>query len=280
MTEQEFIKIGKALKGVYCQKEFLSDQEDLKVWYELLKDYDYKILQQATIDYMKNNHYPPTPADLIKGYKEIHNSIVQKSIDSYKEKIRDIENIIIEKNRERLEKKRNINDMLFKKYSKTAVREIKDIEEIYLYLSLKQTGKTDDYIKLCDEYNKKLNKYKKDYNETVTIVEPLPFIESKQSNDYWSIRELKNEINEMRESVKDEYLNTKELKPIKTIDKQIELLEKEKLNTKEKIRSLRSEILKIDDNDDREYYMNKRSGYYLDSKEEYNDDEYNDDYYY
>jgi len=52
--------------------------ETIKVWYECLKDEPFDMAMKAAIDYVRENNYPPTIADIYRPYKE--------SLDDKKEK--------------------------------------------------------------------------------------------------------------------------------------------------------------------------------------------------
>lgn len=62
MTREEFLPIAKLLRSVY--KDFLTDEDTINSWYELLKDMDVNVLKTATIKYMQTQKFPPFPADL------------------------------------------------------------------------------------------------------------------------------------------------------------------------------------------------------------------------
>lgn len=62
MTREEFLPIVKLLRSVY--KDFLTEEDTINSWYELLKDMDVNVLKTATIKYMQTQKFPPFPADL------------------------------------------------------------------------------------------------------------------------------------------------------------------------------------------------------------------------
>ncbi len=64
MTKDEFKILCKAMKAVYTQPTFLPDADSFKVWYELLKDIDYKTAHIAIQKYMLSNKFAPTIADI------------------------------------------------------------------------------------------------------------------------------------------------------------------------------------------------------------------------
>lgn len=64
MTREEFALLVKGMKAVYADPKFIADKFAFDVWYSLLADYDYKILNAAVQKYMMTAHFPPTPADI------------------------------------------------------------------------------------------------------------------------------------------------------------------------------------------------------------------------
>ena len=64
MTREEFSILAKGLKAVYTQPSFLPDSDALNVWYTLLKDLDYMVVQTAIQKYMLTQKLPPVIADI------------------------------------------------------------------------------------------------------------------------------------------------------------------------------------------------------------------------
>ena len=64
MKLQQFLILVKGLKSVYTRDNFLPDEEAIKIWYALLKDIPYEILNLAIQKYMMSEVFPPTIADL------------------------------------------------------------------------------------------------------------------------------------------------------------------------------------------------------------------------
>ena len=85
MTKQEWLTIVKVLRATYQREKFLSDKDSLEVWYMLLKDIPCEELQARVMEYITNNKFPPTIADLrevkveeddwSKGWEEIQLAI-------------------------------------------------------------------------------------------------------------------------------------------------------------------------------------------------------------
>lgn len=64
MTREEFKVLVKGMKSVYAQPTFIPDNDAFNVWYELLKDIDYKTCAIAIQTYMSTEKFPPTIADI------------------------------------------------------------------------------------------------------------------------------------------------------------------------------------------------------------------------
>ena len=64
MEFDEFKNLVKGMKAVYTIERFLPDPESIKIWYSLLKDIPYNVLNAAIQKYMLSNKFPPTIADL------------------------------------------------------------------------------------------------------------------------------------------------------------------------------------------------------------------------
>lgn len=64
MTKEEFKVLVKGMKSVYAQPTFIPDNDAFNVWYELLKDIDYKTCAIAIQTYMSTEKFPPTIADI------------------------------------------------------------------------------------------------------------------------------------------------------------------------------------------------------------------------
>ena len=73
MSFDKFKLLVKGLKAVYTKDNFLPDADSIKIWYSLLKDIPYEVLNVAIQKYMMSNIFPPTIADL----RELSAEIVQ-----------------------------------------------------------------------------------------------------------------------------------------------------------------------------------------------------------
>lgn len=64
MKFDDFIKLVKGMKSVYTKDNFLPDEYSIKMWYKLLQDIPYDVLNVSIQRYMLTNKFPPTIADL------------------------------------------------------------------------------------------------------------------------------------------------------------------------------------------------------------------------
>lgn len=66
MTRDEFKILVKAMKAVYTYPTFLPDQHAFDIWYEMLKDIDYKTASFAIKKYMQSEEREPSVASIRK----------------------------------------------------------------------------------------------------------------------------------------------------------------------------------------------------------------------
>ena len=71
MEREQFKVLCKGMKAVYTQESFLPDADAFNIWFSLLGDLEYPVLNAAIQKYMLTNKFPPTIADL----REIATSI-------------------------------------------------------------------------------------------------------------------------------------------------------------------------------------------------------------
>lgn len=64
LTKERFRVLVKGMKAVYAQPTFLPDADAVGVWYQLLRDLDYRELSAAVQQHMMTSPFPPTIADL------------------------------------------------------------------------------------------------------------------------------------------------------------------------------------------------------------------------
>lgn len=284
INKKEFSNIFNALKSCYVQNNFLRDSESLEFWYELLKEYDYKIMQQAVIKYIKSKSFPPTPADLKKYYDDLCISNICKKRDSNNSKIKDnkdaIECIL---NDIRFEESSILNNLTSKYLNegvlKTSGDLDKDIQYTKLYLSLLGSGMFDFYNEVSKRYRTLIKRYEEKYGyEYSEIVECcLPWEETEEKKEYDEIRSTHELLINMRKRVlRDrEFLNMKEFESVKKKYEQIESLEHEISELQESNRKLSLEIRSI--KSDYQISTNKPGRYLIEEDEEYYDEEYYED---
>lgn len=64
MTFDEFKILVKGMKAVYTSPNFLPDADSIKIWYQMLRDLEYRTANVAIQKYMMTNKFPPTIADI------------------------------------------------------------------------------------------------------------------------------------------------------------------------------------------------------------------------
>lgn len=64
MEREQFKILCKGMKAVYTQATFLPDADAFNIWFSLLGDLEYPVLNAAIQKYMLTNKFPPTIADL------------------------------------------------------------------------------------------------------------------------------------------------------------------------------------------------------------------------
>ena len=70
MTREEFGTIAKTLKSIYTDPKFIPSADATEVWYQLLKDLEYRKCMNAVTAYMQTHHFAPTPADIREQYAQ------------------------------------------------------------------------------------------------------------------------------------------------------------------------------------------------------------------
>lgn len=64
MEREEFKILVKAMKATYPDPKFIPDKDAFDVWFDFLKDMDYKTLSNALGRHICTSKFPPTIADL------------------------------------------------------------------------------------------------------------------------------------------------------------------------------------------------------------------------
>lgn len=69
MTKQEFMQIAGALKTYYPKDSLLPNEQAVALWYDLLKDLEYRETVAAIKKWVMNNKWPPTIAEIREAVK-------------------------------------------------------------------------------------------------------------------------------------------------------------------------------------------------------------------
>lgn len=64
MEREQFKILCKGMKAVYTQETFLPDADAFNIWFSLLGDLEYPVLNAAIQKHMLTNKFPPTIAEL------------------------------------------------------------------------------------------------------------------------------------------------------------------------------------------------------------------------
>lgn len=71
MTQEEFFKISSTIRVAYPNSNGLNTTEAMDVWYEMLKDLDYKVTAQAIAKWISTEKFSPTIAEIRKCATEV-----------------------------------------------------------------------------------------------------------------------------------------------------------------------------------------------------------------
>lgn len=66
MSQSEWVILVKALKCAFPENNFLADDYSVKLWYTMLKDIPYRVVNIAVNKYIQTEHFPPKVADIRK----------------------------------------------------------------------------------------------------------------------------------------------------------------------------------------------------------------------
>lgn len=66
MDRQQFAKITLAIKAAYPHAVVIPDDASMDFWYTMLKDIEYKVAENAVMEYICTNTYPPNIAEIRK----------------------------------------------------------------------------------------------------------------------------------------------------------------------------------------------------------------------
>lgn len=79
MTAEEFANLVKKLKSAFVRDNFFEDPDQIDLWYEMLRDLKPKYAAEAVDNYIRQNRYQPTIADIREEYKVIVDDIKAKT---------------------------------------------------------------------------------------------------------------------------------------------------------------------------------------------------------
>lgn len=64
MNKQEFANIAVAIKAAYPNSNAIPDSAAMNLWYRMLQDLDYKLVENAVLEHISTNKFPPSIADI------------------------------------------------------------------------------------------------------------------------------------------------------------------------------------------------------------------------
>lgn len=88
MTREEWSLIVQTIRNTYpphLMKGMFETEQSIRLWYEMLKDLEYKDLGVSLQKYISQNQYPPTIADLRGGCASIQNGEYKPWEDGWQE---------------------------------------------------------------------------------------------------------------------------------------------------------------------------------------------------
>lgn len=75
MDKKNFCEVAGILRNAYRRHDFLIGTDEGNVWYECLQDLQYERLRDSVIQWIQENKFPPTIADL----REVYNKTKENS---------------------------------------------------------------------------------------------------------------------------------------------------------------------------------------------------------
>lgn len=66
MTKREFSQLSIGLKAAYPRFQMLTTDEEMTFWYTMLQDIDYKVAENAALEHISTNPFPPSIAEIRK----------------------------------------------------------------------------------------------------------------------------------------------------------------------------------------------------------------------
>lgn len=64
MTERDFDKIRAALKSAYPNANIMPDNYTIRLWFRMLEDLDYEVVENAVLDHISTCVFPPAIAEI------------------------------------------------------------------------------------------------------------------------------------------------------------------------------------------------------------------------
>ena len=66
MTKKEFSQLSTGLKAAYPRFQLFVTDEEMTFWYMMLQDIDYRVAENAALEHISTNPYPPSIAEIRK----------------------------------------------------------------------------------------------------------------------------------------------------------------------------------------------------------------------
>ena len=115
MDKSEFVVLALGMRAVYTKNNFLPDDDAINVWYALLKDIPYEILNIAIQKYMQKEKFPPTVAELREIASEIVNGETKDWSDGWEQVLSAIRKYGMYRETEAIESMDEITQMCVKR---------------------------------------------------------------------------------------------------------------------------------------------------------------------
>ena len=78
MSKKEFVEIVSMLRGAYSRNELLKSVAEADVWYECLRDLEFEWMKKAVIQWIQENKFPPTIAEIRELAKKVEQQAYEK----------------------------------------------------------------------------------------------------------------------------------------------------------------------------------------------------------
>lgn len=83
MTRDEFKKIVAGLRTVYATHNFMPTKEAFEIWFEMLKDLPFEVVNQAAVYHIQTEKFPPTVADLRRNSMKFTSEKYPSELDAW-----------------------------------------------------------------------------------------------------------------------------------------------------------------------------------------------------